>query len=463
MPNFLEYLRQQNIFGPPGGIIGNDLPSQGGFTGQIQAPPSPFLGNIPSESPYGRIDFGPTGLYEGTQIPGEISPNLQTPPTNKDYDMATRMRELYQPTSEATEQFQNMLSQYPQYQNPGWLTRIGAMLQDYRNGPQAGRAVYEEPYRRQVEAWKNQIGPMQAAANLERQENVNARTLAFQQVSAELRDKALEAKEKNDMINARIRQQRADVYEFKARNPQMKIIQPKGGFVTAVNPMTGQSTLIKDFEGNPISSGTLTETDSLNLQQENRLEQIAAGGYQARETEGVRQQGRETIAETRGWQIYNIPDPTNPGQIKAVKINAITGEVQDVTQGAARTPIGGVARPSGAGAGKPETAANRKVREYLLARELYMTRPDLRPFITLDNAGPNSFKIDIPTTPNKLMGSWGKQGPNKEQYDEIQNYIYSKKPLTATANPKYGEENYNEVTGGEAATKPRILSITPIK
>jgi hypothetical protein len=338
-----------------------------------------------------------------------------------------------------------MISQYPQYQNPGWLTRIGAMLQDYRNGPQAGRAVYEEPYRRQVEAWKNQIGPMQSAANLERQENVNARTLAYQQVSAELRDKAIEAKEKNDMISARIRQQRADVYEFKARNPNMRIIQPKGGFVTAINPLNGQSTIIKDFEGNPISSGTLTETDSLNLQQENRLEQIAAGGYQARETEGVRQQGRETIAETRGWEL-GIDQETG----KSVLYNKITGAVKPVNAGQGNiTPA-----PRPGAAGKPETAANKKVREYLLARELYMTRPKLRPFITLDNAGPNSFKIEIPVTPGKIMGSWGKQGPTQAQYDEIQNYIYSKEPLTATVNPKYGEENYGEVTG-ETATKPK--------
>ena len=411
MPDFLSSNRFRNLFPVYG---------QMGRAGAIQ-PTNPF-----EAVKFGSTQFNPIGV-QPSQLTGE-------PDT---YDVSARMRELYQPTYDATQQFENIISRYPEREKPGWLRTIAAMLRDYTHGPEAGKAMYEQPFREKLEDWKNQIVPMQAAANLERQENVNARTLAYQQISQELRDKAQEAKERNDERSAAIRQQRADVYDFKARNPNMRIVLPKGGNITAINPQTGETHDLG------IPTGILTETDKLNMQQEGAMARIAAGGAEARATEGVRQAGRETIAETRGWQIYNVPDPNRPGQIKAVKINAITGEVKDITAG--EKPVGVVAKPSGA-ADRLETAANKKVRQYLLAKELYDTRPDLRPFIKLDKMGPNTFDLEIPRI-SKLMGS---MGPTQAQYDEIQDYIYGEMPTTSLG-------------GAAKAAKPTIISITPVK
>lgn len=389
MPDFLSNNRFRNLF-----------PTYGQFGG-----------NTPPMDPYQNLKFGDSGLLQ----PEGVTPPTISPNRLPDYDPTARMKELYQPTTDASQQFESMISQYPQREKPGWLRTLAAMLTDYKYGPNAGQKVMDQPFEMKLEDWKNQIAPMQASANLERQENVNSRTLAYQQISAELRDKAQEAKEKNDERNAAIRQQRADIYDFKARNPNMKIVIPKGGNIIAIDPLTGQS------HDTGIPTGSLTETDKLNLQQENRMGQIAATGQQTRQTEEVRQTGREAIAETRGWQIFNIPDPNNPGQQKAVKINQITGKVEDITQGQISVP--GVTKPSSAG-GKPETEASKKLRTYRLAQELYNRNPKLSKFIHLDKRGPGTFDIELPGV-SKLRGSYG---PTQKEYDEIQDYIYGDMP-----------------------------------
>lgn len=81
---------------------------------------------------------------------------------------------------------------------------------------------------------------------------------------------------------AGISQQRADVYEFKARNPNVRIIEQRGGNTIAVNPTTGE--IIKDFG----PSGFLSEQERLDLQQEGAMERIGRTGQEQRETALIR-------------------------------------------------------------------------------------------------------------------------------------------------------------------------------
>lgn len=393
MADFLQYLRQQNIFGPRP-PFGNDLPSQGGITGRMPLPPGPntnmniFGAADPTQAmPPPMFDASSDYLTNANQPPmfgGPAGMDITKSPTFGDYapreplpeppgmDAGQRMRELYTPQTEATERFNQMIQQYPQEDKPSWLRRIGAMIVDYTKGSKRAEEWFHEPYNEKVQEWKDKIAPAQQAANLERYENVNQRTLAANQIAAELREKAQQAKEKNDERNAQIRQQRADVYQFKATHPNWKVLLPKGGNVTMINPITNET------HDTGIPTGTMTDLDRIWLQGEQRIEQIEATGAQARETEGVRQTGRIEAITERGKQAR---------ETKA-------------------TPPGGATGVGG-------TPTQMKVNQYNKAREIYNSSPALGRYIKL-GAG-NEFRI---------MKPGEKGGPTPQEYSTIINSIY---------------------------------------
>lgn len=397
MPNFLESMRLRNLFNPsPIGLDGTtSIPDTTGLD----------MSGVYGGGPPQDINFGPTNV-----------PLNSISGMSDNYDAASRMRQLYQPSTDASSRFDKLISDYPKRENPSILRRLGSMIVDYTKGPQAGQAMMDQPFNESLTDWKNKVGPTEQAANLERYSNTNDRTLAYQQISTELRDRAQQAKEKNDEAKMTIAQHRADIYDFKAKNPDMKIVMPAGGNIQAINPQTGE---IHDLG---IPTGSLTETDKINLQQENKLKDIKATGEQNRQTENVRQTGREGIAETRGWSIFNIPDSANPGQTKAVKINAITGEVQDVKQGGTNVP--GAAKPSSTGGtNKPEMPTQTRVRQFNAARQLINSRPELAQFIKLGTPGANDFTVTPPST-SKNYFTGKASGPTPQQFKEINDAIY---------------------------------------
>lgn len=370
MPNFLELLRLQNIFNPPV-VYGNDLPSQGGITGNMPLP-EPNFGDIfaPKKSPM-DVSFGPLPNPIGGGSPPTTMPNPIGAPTNPQ-PMAgggadrikQLMTELYTPEEEASGRFNELLAQYPKREEykPGALRRIGAMLATLagsvtkdglllnENAMNMGQDILNRPYNEKLAEWKAQVEPAYQSANLERYSNTNERGYAYQTTMAQLKAEADAARAANDTRKADIAEARLRAYDFKMRNPNFKF-DFSGPTVIVANPATGE---LKD---SGIPTGALSDADKMSLQQENALERIGATGEQARLTEGVRQEGREGLAETRGWQIFNIPDPANPGQMKAVKINQITGEVLDVGQrGMNQAATGMEAAGTGAAVTKPGVA-----------------------------------------------------------------------------------------------------------
>jgi len=418
MPNFLEYLRQQNIFGvPPLTVPGmpppaTSMPRPGSMYApnmdssmqlpsgedptQYMPPPQFSMQGIEApdvsrNDPY-EVQFG-QGPLDINQFDIQQARDKYTPQGPSDFpgampmDAGARMRELYQPQTDASQRFDQMIGNYPQEQNPSWLRRIGAMVTDYTKGSKAGQEYYHEPYNRKVEEWKNKIGPAQQSANLERYENTNSRTLAYQQMSMELREKAQEAKEKNDQRRADAYQQRADIYALRANNPDLKIIIPKGGNVQAFNPRTGET------HDTGIPSGSMSEIDKITMQGDQRMEQIGASGAQARQTETLRQDGRMEAIDARGTQARETR----------------------------ATPLGGAS-------GKGMLPTQIKVDQYNRARQLANSNPELAKFIK-PGSGANEFQIVKPD-PNAWTES-GK-GPTPQQYSDIINAIYG--PATGGRN-----------------------------
>lgn len=352
----------KNIFGQPS-------PS-GGMNPQIDIPMdfgSTFQGNPP------QVNFAQPPIT----IP-ESTPMMQEP---TGYDIGSRMKELYNPETMAGERFNRLIGEQPQYEKPGVWRSIAAALSAFGpGGHETGMRVANEPYTRKMETWKNAIGPAQAAANLERQENVNERTLAYQTVSQELRQQADEARAANDTRRSDIAQQRANVYEFKARNPNLKF-NFSGPTVLATDPTSGRVT------DTGVQTGNLSAMDKMNLAQEQALERIEKTGQQARTTEEKRQEGRMEVVGERGEQARR------------------TKETPTATQ-----------------TGRGELPTQTKVRQYNAAKQLANTRPELRQFIKLGTS--NDFTIEPPGT--NFFGR--PTGPTKEQYDEINAAIYGAGP-----------------------------------
>src|SRR4030095_10901262 len=117
MPDFMQYLRLKNLFGQPD-MIGNDLPSQGGITGTMPRGLPTFM-DSQNMDPWGNVRFGPT---DPTPMGRTVIPSPQ------DYDVGNRMRELYTPEHVATDRFNEMVGQYPQFEEPSGKRKIAAMI-----------------------------------------------------------------------------------------------------------------------------------------------------------------------------------------------------------------------------------------------------------------------------------------------------------------------------------------------
>jgi len=434
MSNFLEFLRQRNIFGGPP-VIGNDLPQQGGITGRM-----PY---DPNSAAMGIQFPGVEAIPPPVNIPGIMSVGQQSPipppsgidpmfsvgpfePQQYDFredigptpsqgmDAGQRMRELYTPSDEASRKFEEMIDQYPQEKRPGWLRGIGSLLQEYAYGPKVAQQTRDSWRSEPIEDWKNKIAPMQQAATNERYQNVNERTMAYQQMATELRERAQIAKEKNDERKAEIQQQRANIYAYKARNPGKKFFMPKGGNVQIFDPATGQ------ISDTGIPTGSMTELDKLELAGEQRLDQIAATGEEARETEITRQEGRMELAGERGKQARETRS----------------------------TPAGGT--------GKTELPSQTRVRIYNNAQRLRNTRPELAPYIKLGVTGTNDVQVTKPST----GGFFSAAGPTQEQYDEISKAIYGEAVGPANTPPS-GAPPSGAGRSSMAGPGPKVPLTTP--
>jgi len=362
-------MRLQNMFGAPPQL---DMPDSG--PSSMTTPPIVQ----PGKDPYANISFGDTNFQ-----PQPLTDNAP-PPDDTSFDAGARMRQLYTPHTQSIDQFNQMIQQYPNRADykPSMWRKIAASLAMFgRGGPQLAEQVIDKPWSDAITDWQNKIKETGAAANMERYQNTNERTMAYQTVAQELRQRAQDLKDKNDSANAAIREHRASIYEFKAMHPNMKMVFPKGGNIMAQDPLTGK------LLDTGVPTGSMTDLDKLNLQEENALQNIGARGDEARKTENVKEVNRQADIAARG------------NESRAT-----------VRERASRT---------GAGA-KPETPTQTRVRQFNAARELYNTRPDLRKFITLGRPGSNDFTV---ASPGK---SWfgTATGPNDAQYKEIQKKIY---------------------------------------
>jgi len=438
MANMMQFLRLKNLFGQPDpGMVDPTMMDSGG------PDPGGIMANLfqPQSDDAGNSFVGPTNR------PGGVNPAIAQDPTS--YDAGQRMRDLYKPESMASDKFNAMVGQYPDRADykPSMLRKIGGALtavgssfggpanhrfQFNPEGIQAGMSMVDKPFSDKLTDWKNQIGPAQTAANLERQTNANERSMAYQTVAQELRQHAQEAKDKNDTHKLEISENRAKVYEFKAHHPGAKF-DFSGPTVKVMDPINGT------VEDTGIDTGHMSKLDQMNLAQDFTRENIGSRGAEAVNLEGVKQTGRE-----------NLEGIKQPNRL------AVKG-----------TPSGNM------NGGKPESPSQTRVRQFNAARELYNTDPELRQFIKVGSPGSSDFTVTAPSE-----GFFGHRGPTKEQYQKIQDSIYGNTamapmashgsqggrtgPTNTPAVPQNGPNLGKEPpkTGGAGGTRVKVADMT---
>ncbi len=370
-----------------------------------------FLQALRLQSLFGGMGSPTTPTYPGMggdPSMQQMSPIVPpTPDMNQGMpDIASRVAQLYHPDTTATDKFNTMVSSYPTEPKPsmgrkiggaalGALSDIGSLFNAPRgklndNPTHAGVGIFDEvtgknDYKNKIEDWKNQIQPVEQAANIERQSNANQRTQAMQTVSDELKQEAIDAKNKNDETKAGIAQQRANVYQLKATKPDVKF-NFSGPTVMVSDPATGE---VKDTG---IPTGAMSTLDKMTLGEQFTIANENNTSAQNRLTDLQKSSESINLATTRGAQA-RLTKETAPG------VNPKSS---------------------------PETANNAKVRQYNAARELYNSRPDLQPFIKL-GPSPNDFTVTPPST----GGFFSKSGPTPAQYKEINDHINTA-PSTTT-------------------------------
>lgn len=307
---------------------------------------------------------------------------LPTPqPGPVDYDPASRMKELYTPETGASDRFNSMIDNPPQYHAQGKLRSLAAAIIAATQGGEAGTNALMAPYNHEMAQYKQKIGPAQAAATLEKGNNANERTLATQTVNQELTAKRDDMRNTTNERNAAIREDRAAVYRFKTEHPNKKF-DFSGPTVLIADPNTGEVT------NTGISTGSLSDADKLDLQQKHALARIDETGSQTRKTEETRQDNRKEL----------IP---------------IKGEEDRKTKGT----------PSGSVTNKGETPQGTKVRQFNAAKEFAARNPQLGKYIKFGKS--NEFTITQPMIKsNDYKDFFRGAGPTQEEHQQISNAIY---------------------------------------
>jgi hypothetical protein len=276
----LSYLRQQSIYG--------------------KTPPNPFgNGMTPPPMPSQGVDI--SGLRMGNAF--------DVPPINSQESVQSPIQEPIQesdpmggfnPEHSSQDRYNQLMDSYPQEGKIGLLRKIGAVLAGLGGPNPAQDTILHGPHNAAVADWKNQIGPAEQSANMERYANTSERQTTYQAGQlrlSEQRNKETERKDKETEANRNIR---TAAYEFAQKNKAHKFQKNTlNGHVEAVDPLTNEVTDLGKWD--------FSAAEDYAIKHKNKLEEIGASGEQARQTREVIPGGSSSWYPMQArQQYYNI-------------------------------------------------------------------------------------------------------------------------------------------------------------
>lgn len=327
-------------------IRGKNMMGTGGNPSMTD-PTLPFVppdlgGSSPNQPQTGQrmIMTNPPTSMDNT--PGPITAPVNPNP-NPNLDAASAYKSMIgdQP---AETKYKNFIDQgSPDKANfkPTKMNRLAAILggvsSGIKGGAQAGintaNNVLDQPFNDALDKYKLDASRLATGAGMEEKDNTNKSQFyrnfnqdQYNTRKADTADTIAENKRVAEETRAEIAQQRADTMEYLAKNPKHVIQAPKGGNLTAIDPITNVATVITDKQGNPIKSGTLTDTDKINLQNAGRLQDVKESGAQARETDKQKAGEASTLEDKKIGGRGDLADKNNKAKAEreqaALKLKA---------------------------------------------------------------------------------------------------------------------------------------------
>lgn len=289
-------LRLSSIFGP-------NQSAQASMMGS--ADPNADAGpQLPVAGPNNMTLPPPTSI-DGQSIGGNES--------DMNPDVAAMMKQLYQPSTDASDNLKKILSSQPTPPTPSILRKLIAgglgAIRDTQNtrmeplgvrptetGSEASDRFLGMPqYQQALTNWRSQLAGAQSAANTERESNANQRTAATQTINDILKQQSESERERHDMATEKAAEARAQIQQFAANNRDWQFTAPKGGNYTFINKLSGE----KRDTGVP--TGTLSQLDEMNLSASNAMART------------------EVTAGAKG-QLGEMPDPSDPTGTKKMSV-----------------------------------------------------------------------------------------------------------------------------------------------
>jgi len=316
--------------------------------------------------------------------------------------LANRMQNLYNGPDEDV-QLQQLLQSMPQRPQPTGLQRVLASIsglaasrpQGISGGQPIGfdfnpleankisdNQLYGD-YNKQLGDWEDKFKATKDVAGLD----IKGKNLDRQVMGNLL-------KNQTDSENIKIRQQRANVYEYKAMHPNHVIKTDANGNLIGINPADNSAEAITDPDGNTIKSATLPDKDKMALGLQNDLAKIGARGSEERKNIQSRANAQADVVipaqEGAREKLEGIRQP-NRLQLK-------------------QTPS-----PSKSTTDKPQSPAAERTARANRANALVMQHPEWSKYIQVQG---NDVRIKTPSS-----GGMFSSGPTQDEFNQITKII----------------------------------------
>ena len=405
-----------------------------------------FLRNLNLFAPYSQSQDVPDSEPSQSVFQHQPDPN-QGP------DIASIFNQ-YQPQHTAQDAFTQMLSQYPQREQPstfknilGVIASLGAgvrpvgiangQIVGFQGGSpqeimQAGDMVRYRPFYQKLEDWTNRAKPMEQAATNERFANQNERltsyelgTLLNRGRNTDIRATDVEGKNTSRQTRDAIAQEKEEAYErwvavqeYKSTHPNSPPKADRNGVLYGINPQTNEAEIIKTKDGKPVVVTSETEKQQL---------------IQQRQESGIRlrTKGRIEEKEKTNWDGPFLEKSTG----KTIYINKATGDIREESEVEPLEKPGTPARPGVGAAGKPPSGLQKMQAEAERAQQYIARHPEAANWITVDKT--TGVRIKDVDVRNVLQGAMGYTSRfTKEQRDAALKFIFPEgEPTTVTPAP----------------------------
>lgn len=265
-------------------------------------------GSIPNPT---TIPVRPTsGPVTSSSEPLPVKSDSMTSILNGDNDLT--MDQLYHPEHKFIDQMDTMMSQMPVRNHPGLTRQILGGLAGAIGGPDLRDLVDYGHYNQNLGDWFTKLGPIEAGANLERQNNVNARAVASQIMAQDRSEKNYERLLEKDRTAAELRARTIGQGDRRLDQADTRLEQGQAKIDIARELEQG-GTIKVDDNGIPFiirKDGSIDKVEDMDF--------LSWAKKEATKTADAQKVKAAPSGATKGGTSHKrevtVDDPDNPGQ-----------------------------------------------------------------------------------------------------------------------------------------------------